>query len=105
VILQDEQSEGGCPFRASLSFQRKIVNPESGLLAEMVSLIVLTVKSRQIEFVNEEMLKLWVEQMRETLKTAIRGLARRAIQHFLAKVIIRVGTGTSYYVFPLKGEL
>ncbi|MBN1564270.1 MAG: zinc ribbon domain-containing protein [Anaerolineae bacterium] len=78
---------------------------ESELLAEMVSLEALTVKPRQIKFVTNDMLKQWVEHTRETLENGDRGLARRAIQQFVAKIVIKDGTGMMYYTFPLEGEL
>jgi hypothetical protein len=34
-----------------------------------------------------------------------RALARRAIQQFVAKIVIKNGTGTLYYTFPLEAEL
>ncbi len=46
-----------------------------------------------------------IDHTRETLESGDRDLARRAIHQFVAKIVIKNGTGTLYYTFPLEDEL
>ncbi len=78
---------------------------ESELVAELERLEALMVKPKQIKYVSQDMLKQWIEHTRETLESGDRGLARRAIQQFVAKIVIKNGTGTLYYTFPLEANL
>ena len=78
---------------------------ESELVAELVNLESLLIKPQKIRFVSENMLRQWIDHMRETLECGNRGLARHAIQQFVAKIVIKDGTGMLYYTFPLEGEL
>lgn len=78
---------------------------ESELVAELVNLEALLVQPKKIRFVSEDLLRQWIEHTRETLESGDRELARRAIHQFVAKIVIKNGTGTLYYTFPLEDEL
>ena len=78
---------------------------ESELVAELTNLEALLVKPQKIKFVSEDMLRQWVDHTRETLESGDRELARQAIRQFVAKIVIKNGTGTLYYTFPLEAEL
>lgn len=78
---------------------------EAELVAELVNLEALRVQPKQIKAVTEDMLRQWIEHTRQTLEGGDRALARRAIMQFVAKIVIKNGTGTLYYTFPLEDEL
>jgi len=83
--------------------QRK--REEAELVAELAHLKTLHVKPAQIRFISQELLEQWLVNTRETLENGDRALARRAIQQFVAKIVVKNGTGTLYYTFPLDVEL
>lgn len=74
---------------------------EAELLSELTRLKALTVKPAQLQYVSQDMLKQWLLHTRATLESGDRALARRAIQQFVAKIVVKNGTGTLYYTFPL----
>ena len=43
--------------------------------------------------------------MRETLQGDDPGLARRVLQRFVAKIVIKEQTGTIYYTFPYPDDV
>ena len=47
----------------------------------------------------------WIQFMRDALESGDRALARRVIQQFVAKIVIKEGTGTLYYTFPFPDDL
>jgi hypothetical protein len=51
------------------------------------------------------LLEQWLAHTRETLEGGDRALALRAIQQFVAKIVIKNGTGTLYYTFPLDVDM
>ncbi len=78
---------------------------ETELVAELTSLEALRVQPKQINYVSQDLLREWIEHTREVLQGGDRELARRVIQQFVAKIVIKNGTGTLYYTFPLEAEL
>jgi hypothetical protein len=42
--------------------------------------------------------------MRDALEGEDKGLARQIIQQFVAKIVIKEGTGTLYYTFPFPDD-
>ncbi len=83
--------------------QRK--REEAELLSELAQLKALHVKPAQIRYISQELLEQWLAHTRETLECGDRALARRAIQQFVAKIVIKNGTGTLYYTFPLDVDM
>lgn len=73
---------------------------EEELLSELAVLKALQVNPRQIAQISDEALEGWIYYMRNALEGKHKALARRIIQQFVAKIVIKEGTGTLYYTFP-----
>jgi hypothetical protein len=78
---------------------------EEELLSELAVLKALQVNPKQISYISEEALEGWIQYMRDALEGEDRSLARRVIQQFVAKIVIKEGTGTLYYTFPFPDDL
>ncbi len=78
---------------------------EEELLFELDSLKRFYVKPMKIKEVTSDLLEQWIADTREVLESGNRALAARAVQQFVAKIVVKNGTGTLYYTFPLEGEL
>ena len=78
---------------------------EEELLSELEVLQALQVNPRQIAQISDEALEGWIQYMRVTLEGEDRALARRIIHQFVAKIVIKEGTGTLYYTFPFPDDL
>ncbi len=78
---------------------------EEELLSERAMLKALQVNRGQIEFISAEVLDGWINYMRTVLEGDDKALARRIIQQFVAKVIVKEGRGTLYYTFPFPNDL
>ncbi len=78
---------------------------EEELLSELEILQALQVNPRQIAQISDEALEGWIQYMRVTLEGEDRALARRIIHQFVAKIVIKEGTGTLYYTFPFPDDL
>ena len=78
---------------------------EEELLSELAVLQALQVNPRQITLISDEALEGWIYYLRNTLEGEDRALARRIIQQFVAKIVIKEGTGTLYYTFPFPDDL
>lgn len=78
---------------------------EEELLSELAVLEALQVNPGHIAQISDEALEGWICYMRDALEGEDRALARRIIQHFVAKIVIKNGTGTLYYTFPFTDEL
>jgi hypothetical protein len=71
----------------------------------LATLEALMVQPKRIRYVSQDMLRQWIEHTRDTLESGDRDLARQAIRQFVAKIVIKNGTGTLYYTFPLEADL
>ena len=78
---------------------------EEELLSELEVLQALQVNPRQIAQISDEALEGWIQYMRIALEGEDRALARRIIHQFVAKIVIKEGTGTLYYTFPFPDDL
>ncbi|MBA3871069.1 MAG: recombinase family protein [Anaerolineae bacterium] len=78
---------------------------EEELLSELQVLKALQANRKQISFISDEALEGWIEYMRTALESENKSVARRIIQQFVAKIVIKEGTGTLYYTFPFPDEL
>lgn len=78
---------------------------EEELLTELSTMKALHVKPQKIARITDQMLDGWIEHMRAALECGDRATARRTIQQFVAKIVIKNGTGTLYYTFPFTDEL
>jgi site-specific DNA recombinase len=78
---------------------------EEELRSELAVLKALQVNPKQISYISEEALEGWIQYMRDALEGEDRSVARRVIQQFVAKVVIKEGTGTLYYTFPFSDDL
>ena len=78
---------------------------EEELLSELQVLKALQANRKQISFISDEALEGWIEYMRTALESENKSVARRIIQQFVAKIVIKEGTGTLYYKFPFPDEL
>lgn len=78
---------------------------ETALVTELTTLEALRIQPKQVKYVSEEMLRGWIEHTREVLQGGDRELARQAIRQFVAKIVIKNGTGMLYYTFPLEANL
>jgi hypothetical protein len=56
----------------------------------------LQVNPRKIAQISDEALEGWIHYMRDALEGEGKALARRIIQQFVAKIVIKEGTGTLY---------
>ena len=74
------------------------------LLSELAILEALQVNPRQIAHISDEALEGWICYMRDALEGVDKALARRIIQQFVAKIVIKEGTGTLYYTFPFPDD-
>ncbi len=74
-------------------------------LSELAVLKALQVNPRHIGQISDEALAGWIYYMRDALEGEDKALARRIIQQFVAKVVIKEGTGTLYYKFPFPDDL
>jgi DNA invertase Pin-like site-specific DNA recombinase len=77
---------------------------EAELLSELSRLKALRVKPTHIEYISVEMLEDWIQYMRLALEGENKALARRTIQQFVAKVVVKEKTGTLFYTFPFPDD-
>jgi hypothetical protein len=77
---------------------------EEELLSELAVLEALQVNPGQIAHISDEALEGWICYMRKALESEDKALARRIIQQFVAKIVIKEGTGTLYYTFPFPDD-
>ncbi len=82
--------------------QRRLEEEE--LLIELSQLQALQVNSDQIAQVSDEALEGWINHMRVALEGEDKSAARRVIQHFVAKIVIKDKAGTLYYTFPFPDD-
>lgn len=60
----------------------------------------------QVRVIRRMMTNMWeILYMRNVLEGEDKSLARRIIQQFVAKVVIKEGRGTLYYIFPFPDDL
>lgn len=78
---------------------------EEELLSEQAVLKALQISPRKIAQISDEALEGWIDYMRTALEGEDRSLARRIIHQFVAKIVIKEGTGTRYYTFPFPDDL
>jgi DNA invertase Pin-like site-specific DNA recombinase len=78
---------------------------EGELLSELAVLEALQVDPGQIMQISDEALEGWIDYMRDALEGDDKPLARRIIHQFVAKIVIKEGTGTLYYTFPFPNDL
>jgi hypothetical protein len=78
---------------------------EEELLFELDTLKRCYVKPAKIVEITSDLLEQWIADIREVLEGGNRSLAARAIRQFVAKIVVKNGTGTLYYTFPFDGEL
>lgn len=78
---------------------------EAELIGELATLNALHATPKQIKNISGELLEEWIQFMRDALESGDRALARRVIQQFVAKIVIKEGTGTLYYTFPFPDDL
>lgn len=83
--------------------QRK--GEEARLLTELSILKSIHVAPTKIGDIIDAALDEWVQHIRTALKDGDRGVARRALRQFVEKIVVKNGTGTLYYTFPLETEL
>lgn len=77
---------------------------EEELLSELAVLEALQVDPGRIAQISDEALEGWICYMRDALEGDDKALARRIIQQFVAKIVIKEGTGTLYYTFPFPDD-
>ncbi len=65
----------------------------------------LQVNPKHIAQISDEALEGWIDYMRTALEGEDKSVARRIIQQFVAKLVIKEGTGTLYYTFPFPDDL
>jgi site-specific DNA recombinase len=56
--------------------------------------------SQQIRLITEKTLEDWVAYLRAALEGQDKEVARGVIRHFVARIVVKAGTGTIYYSFP-----
>jgi DNA-binding MarR family transcriptional regulator len=78
---------------------------EEEVLSELAVLKALQVNPRHIGQISDEVLEGWIVYMRDAFLGNDRALSQRIIQHFVAKIVIKEGTGTLYYTFPFPDHL
>jgi DNA invertase Pin-like site-specific DNA recombinase len=78
---------------------------EEQLLRELGSLGALKMQPKKIRKITDGMLEGWIEHMKEALLGGDKAVARRTLQQFVAKIVIKSGKGTLYYTFPFTDEL
>jgi len=78
---------------------------EEELLTELHTLQALRVTPEIIQEISDHELAGWIEHMRAALEGEDRSAARRIIQQFVAKIVIKEGTGTIFYSFPFPERL
>ena len=77
---------------------------EEEIVVELTQLQGLQVTPKQILQITDEALEGWIAYMRASLEGDNRTAARRIIQQFVAKIVIKEGTGTLYYTFPFPDD-
>lgn len=78
---------------------------EEELLSELAVLKALQVSPKHIGQISDEALEGWIYYMRDALESDDKALARRIIQQFIAKIVIKEATGTLYYKFPFPDDV
>ncbi|NJL56039.1 hypothetical protein HC928_13280 [bacterium] len=79
---------------------------EEELLTEIMTLQALQVNPTEIAHISDEALEGWINYMRDAMTDEEdRAVARRIIERFVAKIVIKEGTGTLYYTFPFPNEV
>lgn len=74
---------------------------EEALLLELAHLKTLQVSKSQLALLDEERLSTWLAQIRAEISGEDAALARRAIQLFVDRIVIKEKTVTIVYKFPL----
>lgn len=83
--------------------QRK--REEEELLTEITTLQALQVNPIEVAWISDEALEGWITYMRDALTNEEDRLAaRRIIERFVAKIVIKEGIGTLYYTFPFPDD-
>lgn len=77
---------------------------EEELLNEIRILQKLQVEPLDMAQISTEALESWIEHIRHAFEAEDKTLARRIIQQFVAKIVIKEGTGTLYYTFPFPPD-
>jgi hypothetical protein len=91
----------------SPSLREKLTKCEADkerLCTEVLRLEKMIVKARDIPRITDEMIDDWLVYIRIALLSEDIELARRAIRHFVSRVVIKNGAGVIYYTFPLFEE-
>jgi hypothetical protein len=91
----------------SPSLREKLTKREAEkerLSTEVLRLEKMIVKARDIPRITDEMIDDWPIYIRTALLSEGIELARRAIRHFVSKVVIKNGAEIIYYTFPLFEE-
>jgi len=78
---------------------------EEALIHEISVLKSLQVRPKDLTLISDRMLEQWIEHIRTALESEDKSLARRMIRQFVAKIVVKQGTGTLYYTFPLPDGL
>ena len=98
-VLDAIENMGYAPHLQDRYESRK--REEAKLITEKDRLRALRVIPAHIARVSDKRIIEWIEHTRIALEE--RGLvARRALQQFVAKIVIKDGTGTLYYTFPFE---
>ena len=77
---------------------------EEELPSELAVLQALQINPSQIAQISDEALEGWIQYMRDALESEDKALARRTIQRFVAKIVLKEGMGTLYYTFPFPDD-
>jgi hypothetical protein len=78
---------------------------EEELTTELSRLKALQVSPKHIAAISDDMLEGWIQFMRQALEGEDKSVAKRVIRQFVAKIVIKDGTGTLYYTFPFPDDL
>ena len=78
---------------------------EELLVSEIARLKALQVKPKHLQLVTDDMLASWIAHLYEGLMGEDKKVARRLILQIVAKIVVRNGKGTLYYVFPFGDDV
>ncbi len=88
----------------SPSLKEKLTKREAEcerLKSHAAQLQALVVQVSDIPRVSNDILDEWIDSMRQSLQSENTEIARRALRHFVSKVILKDAEGTIFYTFPV----
>ena len=94
-----EQNDLPRPLVAERLTQRYAERSE--LLSQLQRLDEQAVKPAVLPTITDELIDDYIDKVRHALHGQDVALARRILNHFIAKIVLRGKTGTIYYTFPL----